>query len=132
MADEIFRKKSLNRIKSPEDLNDYVRVANPGIWMVLVAVVVLLIGVCIWGIFGRIETKVPAQLNAGNGAVICTVDGADADKIQSGMVVESGDKKGTVISVDSDGIKVDIALPDGTYDANIVTESIKPLSFVFN
>lgn len=132
MADEIFRKKSLNKIKSPEDLNDYVRVANPGIWMVLVAVVALLIGVCIWGVMGRIETKVPAKLISSDGVVVCEVDTDDTDKIQSGMVVESGDQKGTVISVDSDSIKVDIALSDGTYDANIVTESIKPLSFVFN
>lgn len=30
MSDQIFRKKSLDRISSPEQLNDYIRVANPG------------------------------------------------------------------------------------------------------
>ena len=35
MSDQIFRKKSLDRISSPEQLNDYIRVANPGIWMIL-------------------------------------------------------------------------------------------------
>lgn len=45
--------KSLNRVKSPEDLNDYIRVANPGVWLVLVAVVILLAGVCIWGLFRK-------------------------------------------------------------------------------
>lgn len=45
--------KSLNRVKSPEDLNDYIRVANPGVWLVLVAVVILLAGVCIWGFFRK-------------------------------------------------------------------------------
>ena len=34
MSDQIFRKKSLDRISSPEQLNDYIRVANPGIWMI--------------------------------------------------------------------------------------------------
>ena len=131
MSDEIFRKKSLNRVKSPEDLNDYVRVANPGVWMVLAAVVVLLIGVCVWGILGRIETKVPAHLTADNGAVVCTVESADKDKIKSGMTVEAGSAKGKVISADKD-IVVEISLPDGTYDASIITESLKPLSFVFN
>ena len=39
MSDQIFRKKSLDRISSPEQLNDYIRVANPGIWMILAAVI---------------------------------------------------------------------------------------------
>lgn len=44
MSDQIFRKKSLDRISSPEQLNDYIRVANPGIWMILAAVIILLAG----------------------------------------------------------------------------------------
>lgn len=47
-----------NRDGSPEQLNDYIRVSNPGVWLVLAAVIVLLIGVCVWGIFGRLETTV--------------------------------------------------------------------------
>lgn len=57
MSDQIFRKKSLDRISSPEQLNDYIRVANPGIWMILAAVIILLAGVCVWGIFGHLDTK---------------------------------------------------------------------------
>lgn len=130
MSDEIFRKKSLNRIKSPEDLNDYVRVANPGVWMVLAAVVILLVGVCIWGTFGRIETKVPAHLVAENGAVVCTVE--NADKIEAGMTVEVNDTEGKVVNADNGKVAVKISLPDGTYEGSIITESIKPISFVFN
>ena len=130
MSDEIFRKKSLNRIKSPEDLNDYVRVANPGVWMVLAAVVILLVGVCIWGTFGRIETKVPAHLVAENGAVVCTVE--NADKIEAGMTVEVNDTEGKVVNADNGKVAVEISLPDGTYEGSIITESIKPISFVFN
>ena len=44
MSDQIFRKKSLDRISSPEQLNDYLRVANPGIWMSLAAVIILISG----------------------------------------------------------------------------------------
>lgn len=35
MESNIFRKKSMDRVSSPEQLNDYVRVMNPGIWMIL-------------------------------------------------------------------------------------------------
>ena len=33
----VFRKKTLDRISSPEQLTDYLRVTNPGIWVALVA-----------------------------------------------------------------------------------------------
>ena len=61
MSDQIFRKKSLDRISSPEQLNDYIRVANPGIWMILAAVIILLAGVCVWGIFGHLDTKTETE-----------------------------------------------------------------------
>ena len=48
MENQIFRKKSVERVASPEQLNDYVRVANPGVWLALAAVLALLVGACIW------------------------------------------------------------------------------------
>ncbi|MCQ2476200.1 MAG: hypothetical protein MJ173_09930 [Clostridia bacterium] len=133
MADDLFRKKSLDKIKSPDQLNDYVRVANPGVWLLLCAVVVLLIGFCVWGIFGQIKTTVPAQITVDSGKIICAVDG-DIDKIEVGMTVEAGDTNGVVKLVDteSDLVEIDISLSDGVYEGEIVTESIAPLSFVFN
>ena len=52
----IFRKSSIDRVASPDQLNDYIRVSNPSVWMMLAAVVVLLAGVCVWGVFGRLES----------------------------------------------------------------------------
>ena len=56
MNDKIFRKKSIDRMSSPEQLNDYIKVTNPGVWMALAAIVILLIGVCVWGVFGKLVT----------------------------------------------------------------------------
>ena len=42
MSDKIFRKKRLDRISIPEQLKDYIRVANPEIWMILAAYIILL------------------------------------------------------------------------------------------
>ena len=50
MSDNLFREKNLKRISSPESLNDYVKISNPGIWVLLVAVIVLLVGFLVWGI----------------------------------------------------------------------------------
>ena len=56
----IFRKQTVDRIKSPEDLTDYLKVTNPGIWFTLAAVIVLLAGLIVWASVGKLETKVGA------------------------------------------------------------------------
>ena len=53
----IFREKSLERVSSPEKLNDYIKVSNPSIWLVLAAIIILLIGATIYAIFGTVEMK---------------------------------------------------------------------------
>ena len=58
MSSTIFREKSLKKIASPEQMNDYIRVSSPSVWMVLTAVIVLLAGVCVWGMFGHLDTAV--------------------------------------------------------------------------
>lgn len=50
----IFRKKSMDRVSSPEALNDYIRVTTPSVWIVLIALVVLLLGMLAWSILGRV------------------------------------------------------------------------------
>lgn len=56
MSKQLFRQKSLDKITSPEQMGDYIRVSNPSVWMILAAIIVLLIGVCVWGVFGRLDT----------------------------------------------------------------------------
>ena len=48
MEESLFRKNSVEHISSPEQLNDYLRVTSPAIWVVLIAVIILLAGVLIW------------------------------------------------------------------------------------
>lgn len=51
----IFREKSLERVSSPEELNDYIRVTTPSVWIVLIALVLLLVGMLAWSVFGTVE-----------------------------------------------------------------------------
>ena len=53
----IFREKSLERVSSPEALNDYIRVTTPSVWVVLAAAVVLLVGMLCWSVFGRVTVR---------------------------------------------------------------------------
>ncbi|MDB6036611.1 MAG: rane-fusion protein [Verrucomicrobiales bacterium] len=54
----IFRKAALDRLTSPEQLDDIMRVTPPSAWMALVAVSVLILAAIVWSIFGRLPTTV--------------------------------------------------------------------------
>ena len=51
----IFRQKSIDKVSSPEKLDDYIRVTTPSVWVTLIAIVLLLVGGIVWGIFGEVE-----------------------------------------------------------------------------
>ena len=57
MADGLFREKSLERVSSPEQLNDYIKVTTPSVWIVLVALILLLAGILAWAAFGTVSAN---------------------------------------------------------------------------
>lgn len=131
MNERLFRKSSIDRVSSPEQLNDYIRVTNPGVWLVLAAVAALLIGGCVWGIFGRLDTtiSVSAEVTGGEARLLLE-DGQQIDP--SAPVVIGGRKFSLGPAVGGGACSVSVDLPDGEYLAQIVTESVAPISFVFN
>lgn len=139
MSEPIFREKSLEKVKSPDNLNEYIRVSNPGVWTLMAAIVVLLVGFCIWGIFGQLKTTVKADAHCEGGVVTCYLSDTDAKRVSPGMPVEIGSFEGTVteVSVRENNMSTCIistpdTLPDGIYDVQISVESIKPMSFLVN
>ena len=157
MNKQIFRKKSVDRMSSPEQLNDYIKVTNPGVWMVLAAIVILLIGVCVWGVFGKLETKLPVAAVSQDGQTVLYVKEDNIASVRENMSVYVGDETYKVTSVSSQPVavteeiseyarhtgelsigewvyivQIDGNMPDGAYKAQIVTDSVSPLYFVFN
>ena len=156
MNNQIFRKKSLEKVSSPEQLDDYIRVSNPGVWMVLVTVIVLLVGVCVWGVFGRLETTVGSAAVVKNGEMSLYIKEQHLGKINEGMIVRVKDREYVITSVETvpktipDGFDeymlhlsgmhvgewvfgvtaMDTDLPEGVYKAEIVIESVAPMSFI--
>ena len=53
----LFREKSIDRVTSPEELNDYIRVSTPSVWLVLVATIIILVGVLVWSTLGTVEQE---------------------------------------------------------------------------
>lgn len=54
MESNIFRKNAVDKIKSPEQLNEYIKVAGPGLWSMLGGLVVIFASFFIWGFMGSI------------------------------------------------------------------------------
>ena len=79
------------KVDSPEQLNEYIRLSNPGVWILVLAIVVLLAGFCIWGIFGKIDTKVQAVAVSDSGSTYLYVKEEDIEQIKAGMPVRIND-----------------------------------------
>lgn len=58
MNKSIFRQKSLDRISSPEEMDDYIKVTSPSMYIVLAAIILLLLAGIFWSITGKIESTV--------------------------------------------------------------------------
>ena len=137
MQNKLFRQKSIDRVSSPEQLQDYMRVTNPGVWMVLAAVIVLLAGILFASVFGRLENKVKATARIENGVAKVTVQGNEAEELDEGMILRIRGEETKITDVD--WVEYDIAeatapidLPDGNYEAVVVTEVITPIRFLTN
>lgn len=153
----IFRKESLERVSSPEQLNDYIKVSRPGVWLIMAAVVALLLGVIVWSVFGTLTTSIDAVAGVSGGKAVCYVSIDAAEGIEVGMPLKIEQSTGTVTNIiatpmevteDFDayarflsgfesgdfvvGLQADIDVPDGIYAAKITVESVSPISFILN
>ena len=152
----IFREKSIRQISSPEQLDDYVRSVEPGVWLCLTAVLVLLAGACVWGVFGRLDTTLPVPVIVEGGKALCLIPEAEAGRVEAGMalrVEEAGGVLGPLserpeaLARETDSrllgltglndaawaytaLAEGLELPDGVYQGTLTLESAAPMPFV--
>ena len=154
--DKIFREKSMEQLSAPEQLTGYLRVTGPGVWIVLIGIVVLMVGMLIWGTFGRIISTVTVPAVVENGTVECYVLTQDIARETGSVDIQIGDVNLTAdldqaqsmtMSASEDpvlfgsgylsaGKNVTVLtsptdLKDGIYSAVVTTESLKPISLLF-
>ena len=48
MKGELFRKEAVDKITSPDELNSYVKVLNPRVWIILIGIVIAIIGLVVF------------------------------------------------------------------------------------
>ena len=154
----VFRTKSIDRISSPEQLNDYVRVATPSTWILLIAVAVFLVGGVIWGLSGTVEAAVFGVAIVEDGDCTVYVSKEEIKTLQVGHGVYMDNAETKLVSVSSGPIRITadfpeyarelgdfvigewvysgtagaVSLPDGIYDALVVEETITPFSLLTN
>ena len=154
MENQLFRQKSIDRISSPEELHDYMRVTSPRLWMMLAAIIVLLVGFIAYASTANLENTMPIKvdlqtmdLQNEHGEtfkytfVECMLPISELEVIQPGMSVRVAGQDGRINSIytynDQVGLLIEmdneyLGLPDGTYDAELILESTTPISFLWN
>lgn len=157
MNEQLFRKKSIEKVSSPEQLDTYIRVSNPGVWLLLIAILVLLVGICVWGVMGHLDTTVDTVAVVENGQTTIYIKEADIQAVTVGTPVKLAETEGAITQITARPIVVDdtflayachvgglqqgewvyvatvsATVADGIYTARIVTESVAPMSFVVN
>ena len=136
MKASIFRKETLERISSPEQLTDYLRVTTPGLWVIFAAIIALLIGFFVWMSVGIIETTVPVGVSTKNHSAEVAVVNGDG-KIETDMTLRVGGEETVILSTNTDNLgrtvgTAEVNLPDGTYEGSLVTESIHPIQLLIS
>ena len=155
--ESIFRKQSIDSVSSPEQLNDYIKSATPSVWFILGAVIVFLIGVCVWGVFGHFDTKITSGGMCEGGTLTLYIPEKYEKTLKAGMTVVVNGERYPIQSVSDvpvhihdktdpylmhiSGIRegdfaitatAETALPDGVYTTVVTVESISPISFIIN
>ena len=153
MQNQLYRKKSLEHISSPEELHDFLCVTNPRLWMILSTIVVLLVGFLVYASTATLENTVHVTLQLKNFEIPEEIGGGMHTMVYGqlplsydnmfdpGMKIRIGDEEGTINSVFEigDGLinvlcdmdNYYIPLPDGEYDGVVVVDSTTPISFLW-
>ena len=85
-SQSIFNKRATEKLRNPDELDKYIRVTNPSVWVVLAACVALLAGLFVWGIFGAVTTSVTATGVFTGGHAMCFLTADDVARVDEGDV----------------------------------------------
>lgn len=154
---EIFRKKAVERVSSPEKLNDYIHVTSPSIWIALIGIICVLVGSIVWAAFGNIYSTVEGAGSVAGGNLTVYIKVSDRAAVEEGMDITVNGHKTFVRDISKEPVKIgddiseyvldtagleqgdwaykveaDTDLQDGVYSASITVETVHPIEFVVN
>lgn len=156
----IFRKQPMEDAASPDRLDEYIKVSNLSVWLILGAAILLIAAALVWACFGTLTETQRGVLVVDGSTSTCYIAQSDASGLSTGDEVDVQGATGTIVNVAGDAVPasalpdgaadaaatdasaasgadgwyraaaVSIDLPDGVYDASIVTESYSPIALL--
>jgi len=155
MANNLFREKNVEKVASPDNLDAFLRVTNPSMWIAFAAIVVLLIGGLVWSFTGTIESKVNAVIVSNDKGTTCYVSEKNVADLKEGMTVRVGTETYKLTGGSPNALLTSITLSDyamqlggfqdgeyvyaltldknlepGNYKCEIVLETMHPIDFL--
>lgn len=152
----IFRKKSLDKFSSVEDLDKYIKTTTPSLWLLLACIIVFLVGVIVWAVVGKINVETVVGCKVTSEKIDCYISEDRIDSINSDSYIVINDMTFVINDVDgpfeanenSDQVLLHTSdievgnwfykasangqIADGSYKAKIVFEEVSPITFVIN
>ena len=108
-AEQVFRRSTMNRVASSEELDHYIKVTNPSAWAVVLAALLLVCGVIVWAVVAT----VPVTFNTTG----ITMQDDDSGKplVKCWVNKETADRAGeTGLKAIVDGVEAESAQLDET------------------
>ncbi|WP_298871991.1 NHLP bacteriocin system secretion protein [uncultured Bradyrhizobium sp.] len=97
--EHIFRASALQRAASPDELDHLVAITKPADWILAVVLTVALIAALVWGIYGRIPSRVSGQgILVGSGRVVDAVSAAEGRLASLSISVGDHVERGQIIA----------------------------------
>lgn len=138
MAQQVYSKQALDRMSSPEAMNDYLHVTKPAVWIALAAVVLILVGALVWAGFASVNSYATGTATVHDGVMTIELEHTGFEhNVDVGQKVSASGAETTVdaVNVRKDGSVVVTArtnLADGTYDAQVAYRETQVLDILFN
>ena len=136
MAD-LFRKSSLEKLSSPEQLDKMIVITPPSFWLAMAGAAFIVVTALVWSIYGRLPENVDAQgiyvNRAGIQSVYCEGSGVVSElKVEDGDIVKKGDIIAVLDTSEIDGkiaeyeekkaavesVSIDVAVAKGEISSN--------------
>ena len=155
-SNQLFRKKSLEKVESPEKVNALVRVLNPGIWILIVALALAIIGILVWTFSGKISETIEVYYrSSGYAGEVIYISEDMISEIEYGQEIESDGQKGKVTGWDEEPslaedvmddylihlnnfsldsfvyeVRTNLMSSEGIHPAKIVIKKFAPIEFI--
>ena len=139
---ELYTRRSLENLSSPDQLKDYLKVTGMPVWIIMIAILVILVGLFVWSTFATLTSYVSVEGIVQDGVMTVTLQGdaqeeaamEDPDEnlncrignLETPLTVSGTDAEGNRIA---DGV---VPLPDGVYDVRVGYRQKKAIQLLLN